>query len=104
MEKITVQKARDPNVVGQAVTLQGWVRTRRDSKGGFSFLEINDGSCFGNLQVVADGSLPNYEADIKKLNTSSSVSIEGEIRKSPAKGQATEMQAKKIDVLGHADP
>jgi hypothetical protein len=46
-----------PEAVGKQAKLQGWVRTRRDSKGGFSFLELNDGSCFGNVQVIADGSV-----------------------------------------------
>jgi len=104
MERISVAQARREESIGKQVRLQGWLRTRRDSKGGFSFLEINDGSCFGNVQVVADSSLANYETDIKKLSTGSSVSIEGEIRKSPAKGQATEVQARKIDVVGTADP
>ena len=57
MEKVAVALARTAAAVGREVQLQGWVRTRRDSKGGFSFLEINDGSCFGNVQVIADGSL-----------------------------------------------
>ncbi len=55
MDKITVAAAREAEAIGKQVRLQGWVRTRRDSKGGFSFLELNDGSCLGNVQVVADG-------------------------------------------------
>jgi asparaginyl-tRNA synthetase len=54
MEKISVSAAREKHWVGKDVCLQGWVRTRRDSKGGFSFIEINDGSCFGNIQIIAD--------------------------------------------------
>ena len=50
--------------VGETLTLKGWVRTRRDSKAGFSFINLHDGSCFDGIQVVADGSLPNYETDI----------------------------------------
>ena len=61
MEKISVAAARQADRVGQQVLLQGWVRTRRDSKGGFSFIEINDGTSFGNIQVIADADLPNYE-------------------------------------------
>src|SRR5436190_709784 len=102
MDKITVAQARRPEAVGQTVLLQGWVRTRRDSKGGFSFLEINDGSCQGNVQVIADGKLPNYESEIKHLATGASVSIEGEVKASPAKGQATEVQAKTVVVHGQA--
>jgi asparaginyl-tRNA synthetase len=104
MQTISVAEARRPEAVGRQVILQGWVRTRRDSKGGFSFLEINDGSCFGNVQVIADGKLPNYDSEIKKLSTGSSVTIEGEIRASPAKGQATELHAATITVHGWADP
>src|SRR5687767_1474521 len=103
MEKISVTEARQPGAVGKQVTLQGWVRTRRDSKGGFSFLELNDGSCQGNVQVVADGKLPNYEGEIKKLGVGASVVIVGEVRASPAKGQATEVHAQSVTVLGWAD-
>ena len=79
------------------------MRTRRDSKGGFSFLEINDGSCFGNVQIIADGKLSNYENEIKKLTTGSSVTVIGEVRASPAKGQATEVHAREINIHGLAD-
>jgi asparaginyl-tRNA synthetase len=104
MDRISVDQARREEAIGKKVRLQGWVRTRRDSKGGFSFLEINDGSSQGNLQVVADGKLANYEAEIKKLHTGCSVTIVGEVRKSPAKGQATEVQAESVTVHGWADP
>ena len=73
METMSVNDTRREQAIGKKVQLRGWVRTRRDSKGGFSFLEINDGSCFGNVQVVADGKLANYEAEIKKLGTGCSV-------------------------------
>src|SRR3954452_12696255 len=104
MEKISVKQARGQYAVGKAVTVQGWLRTRRDSKGGFSFLEINDGSCLANVQVIADGKLPNYESEIKHLATGASVSIEGEVKASPAKGQATEIHAAKVTVHGNSDP
>jgi asparaginyl-tRNA synthetase len=104
METLTVAQARQDSAIGKKVQVQGWVRTRRDSKGGFSFIELNDGSSFGNLQIVADGKLPNYEVDVKKLSVGSSVSVVGEIRKSPAKGQATELHAESITVQGTADP
>src|SRR5437763_8044397 len=104
MDRITVAEARKVEAVGRHVRVQGWVRTRRDSKGGFSFLELNDGSCQGNLQVVADGKLPNYESEIKKLGTGASVTVVGEIKKSPAKGQATELHASAVTAHGHADP
>src|SRR4051812_28328705 len=104
MEKISVKAARLPGAIGHQVLVQGWIRTRRDSKGGFSFLEINDGSCLANLQVIADGSLANYESEVKHLSAGSSVAIEGEVKASGGKGQATEVAAKKLTVLGTADP
>jgi asparaginyl-tRNA synthetase len=61
MEKISVAEARRAQAIGREVRLQGWVRTRRDSKAGFSFLELNDGSSQGNIQVIAPAGLPNYE-------------------------------------------
>jgi len=104
MDKITVSDSRQVSAVGRQVLLQGWVRTRRDSKGGFSFIELNDGSCQGNVQVVAPGELANYESEIKKLPTGASIAVEGEVKASPAKGQATEIQASRITMLGTADP
>jgi asparaginyl-tRNA synthetase len=104
MEHITVALARKAESVGRHVTLQGWVRTRRDSKGGFSFIELNDGSCQGNVQVVAEATLPNYESEIKKLHIGASVTITGNIVASPAKGQPTEVKAESVVVHGGADP
>src|ERR1700726_2920101 len=100
MEKISVAEARRPESVGRTVRLQGWVRTRRDSKGGFSFVELNDGSCFGNVQVVAENALPNYQSEVLHLSVGTSVTVEGLVRASPAKGQPTEVQAKSITVQG----
>jgi asparaginyl-tRNA synthetase len=102
-EKISVADARRPEAVGREVLLQGWVRTRRDSKAGFSFLEINDGSCFGNIQVLAPAALPNYEAEIKRLTAGCSVSVRGLVKASPGKGQATEVEAAEVVVHGWAD-
>jgi asparaginyl-tRNA synthetase len=104
MDKISVAECRKPESVGRKVELQGWVRTRRDSKGGFSFIELNDGSSQGNVQVVAGAGLANYESDIKKLPTGASITVEGEVKASPAKGQATEVHAKRVVVHGSADP
>jgi asparaginyl-tRNA synthetase len=104
MDKLSVAAARSEEAVGKQVQVQGWIRTRRDSKGGFSFLEVNDGSCQGNLQIVADGKLANYETEIKKLGAGCSVTIVGELKKSPAKGQATELHAAGVTVHGFADP
>jgi asparaginyl-tRNA synthetase len=103
MERIRVQQARQPEAIGKQVLVQGWIRTRRDSKGGFSFLELNDGSSLGNLQIVAEGTLDNYESVVKHLGAGCSVSIEGEVKASGGK-QPTEVLAKKITVHGWANP
>lgn len=102
MDTLTVAAARLSDAVGKQVRVRGWVRTRRDSKGGFSFIELNDGSCQGNVQIVAPGELANYESQIKHLHTGASIVVEGEVKASPAKGQATEVHAVKIDVVGDA--
>ncbi len=99
-----VASARKAESIGKKFTIKGWVRTRRDSKGGFSFLEINDGSSFGNLQVIANNTLQNYQTDILKIGTGCSVVIEGMIKGSPAKGQETELVADSVQVVGWADP
>jgi asparaginyl-tRNA synthetase len=104
MSTLSVINARKPAAVGQQATLQGWIRTRRDSKGGFSFLELNDGSCLANIQIVADGKLPNYESEIKKLSPGCSVTVRGEVKPSGGKEQATEIHAAEIVVHGWADP
>ena len=103
MEKLTVAQARRAEAVGKLVTLDGWVRTRRDSKAGFSFLELNDGSSMGNVQVIADAALANYESLVKSLSAGSSVSVTGVVKESPGKGQATEVRATRITLHGTAD-
>jgi len=85
---------------GAGVTVKGWVRTRRDSKGGFSFIELNDGSCMTGLQIVAEGDLGNYETEVMQVGTGCCVRVEGELRESPGKGQAVEVLAKRLDVVG----
>jgi asparaginyl-tRNA synthetase len=104
MEKLAVVQARRPEAVGRLVEVSGWIRTRRDSKAGFSFLEINDGSCLGNLQVIAPAALPNYESHIKHLGPGCSVTVCGSVQQSPAAGQATELHAQQVVVHGMADP
>jgi len=105
MEKLTVAEARRAEAIGKDVMLQGWVRTRRDSKAAFSFLELNDGSSMGNIQVIADADLENYQSEVKTLSAGASVTVTGLVRESPGKGQATEVQAKTVTVHGiaHAD-
>src|SRR5438270_8567446 len=83
------------------IQVQGWVRTRRDSKD-FSFIELNDGSCLRNLQIIAKNSLPNY-ADVQHLTTGASIIVRGELVASQGKGQNWEVVADKIDIVGGAD-
>jgi asparaginyl-tRNA synthetase len=104
MLKLSVLDARNPAAIGQDIMLQGWIRTRRDSKGGFSFLELNDGSCLANIQIVADANLPNYESEVKKLSPGCSVTVRGQLKPSGGKEQATELHAAEITVHGWADP
>jgi asparaginyl-tRNA synthetase len=82
------------------VTIRGWVRTRRDSKAGISFVNVSDGSSFHPVQVVAPNSLPNYAEEILKLTAGCAVEATGSIVPSPAKGQPFEMQAAAIRVVG----
>ncbi len=89
--------------VGSSVTLAGWVRTRRDSKAGFSFLAVNDGSCFNNVQVIARNSLENYESEILKLTTGCSVVVDGILQASEGKGQDFEITATSVKVLGFVE-
>lgn len=98
MDSMSVRAARDAAAIGRTARIQGWIRTRRDSKGGFSFLEVNDGSCLANLQVIADNGLANYESDVKRLNVGCSVTVDGAITASGGKGQATELRLSLIHI------
>lgn len=104
MNKISVKDARLESAIGTSGILQGWVRTRRDSKAGFSFIEINDGSSQGNIQIIARSELENYESEIRKLSAGCSISVSGEIKESGGRGQKTEMVAESLSVHGWADP
>jgi len=84
-----------------AIVVKGWVRTKRDNKH-FCFLEINDGSCLKNIQVVADEGIKGYES-LKNINTGASVVIYGDLIESPGKGQKWEIKASKIELIGEAD-
>ncbi|HEV2293116.1 MAG TPA: asparagine--tRNA ligase [Tepidisphaeraceae bacterium] len=86
--------------VGETVTIKGWVRTRRDSKGGFSFLNINDGSCFDGIQVVAPNTLPNYASEVMHLTAGCSVIATGAVVQSQGKGQSVEIHGTEIQVVG----
>lgn len=85
------------------VTVRGWVRTRRDSKAGISFVAVYDGSCFNPLQAVINNSLPNYQEDVLRLTTGCSVEVTGIVVASPGEGQSFELQATTVNVVGWVD-
>ncbi len=89
---------------GASVTVKGWVRTRRESKNGFSFIELSDGSCLKNLQVIVDATVPEYDACIRRVTTGASVAINGVVQESPGKGQRVEVHASSLNIIGEADP
>ncbi len=100
---MNIKQILNSNQIGESVKLSGWVRTRRDSKAGLSFIEVNDGSCLKNIQVIAPNTLSNYESEILKLTIGSSIEVNGKIVESPAKGQSIEVNAENIKVFGYAD-
>jgi len=89
--------------VNESITVHGWIRTRRDSKAGISFLALHDGSCFDAIQAIVPNELDNYESDILKLTTGCSVKVTGVLVESPGKGQAFEIQATSVEVLGFVE-
>jgi len=84
-----------------SIQVQGWVRTRRDSKD-FSFIELNDGSTLRNLQIIARDTLPNYPA-VQRLSTGASISVSGALVPSEGKGQKWELVADNVEIVGPAD-
>ncbi|NIG12541.1 asparagine--tRNA ligase [Pantoea sp. Cy-640] len=89
--------------VDSEVTVRGWVRTRRDSKAGLSFIAVYDGSCFNPVQAVVNNSLNNYQDEVLRLTTGCSVSVTGKVVESPGEGQAFELQATQVEVTGWVD-
>jgi asparaginyl-tRNA synthetase len=89
--------------VSEAVTIHGWIRTRRDSKAGISFLAVHDGSCFDAIQAIAPSDLDNYQSEVLKLTTGAAVKVTGILVESPGKGQSFEIQATNVEVLGLVD-
>lgn len=98
--KSVAQILKGDVAVGETATVQGWVRTRRDSKAGVSFLAVYDGSCFAPIQVVIEQTIENYQSEILRLTAGCSVIVTGKVVASPAQGQAVEMQAQKVEVCG----
>ena len=89
--------------IGETVRVRGWVRTRRDSKAGMSFVGLSDGSCFDALQVVAPDSLSNYQTEVLNVTAGCSIEVEGELVASQGKGQTVEVLATEITVIGGVD-
>ena len=89
--------------LGDTVRVQGWVRTRRDSKAGLSFVQVHDGSCFAALQVVVPGTLDNYASEVQKLTAGCAVDVVGELVASKGKGQKVELKATSVTVVGMVD-
>ncbi len=86
--------------LGSEVTVQGWLRSRRDSKAGISFLAINDGTCFASIQAVVPAELDNYQSEVLSLSAGCAVEVSGELVASQGKGQQCEIQARAVKVIG----
>jgi len=95
-----VKLLSDKVPVGSEVTVRGWVRSKRESKAGFCFIAIHDGSCFDTLQIIAPNTLDNYESEISNITTGCSLTITGRLSASEGGGQLVEIQAKSIAVVG----
>ena len=103
MKRIKIKELLNTTKGEKNVLVKGWVRTRRNSKGGFSFLEINDGSCQANIQVIVEHSLKHFSELDKKITTGSCVVVSGQLVGSEGKGQKMEIQVAEIEVYGSAD-
>ncbi len=97
-----VKQALNSDVGAEGLMLKGWIRTKRESKG-FSFLELNDGSCRNNLQIIVDAAVPGADG-MEEINTGAAVKVEGDLVPSPGKGQKWELKASRIELIGYADP
>lgn len=93
----------DESLLGRRVRVQGWLRSRRDSKAGISFLAINDGSCLASVQAVVPATLSNYQSEILQLSAGCAVAVSGELVRSQGQGQAFEIQADAVEVIGWVD-
>ncbi len=104
MKRKKIAELLESTDFGSEVHILGWVRTKRESKGGFCFLEINDGSSIKNIQVLAEERLANYTEEILKLTTGCSVTVKGVLVESPGKGQKVEVQATDVKTIGWTEP
>src|SRR5690625_4881202 len=97
MQIASVRQVLDGDIAcGSEVTIRGWVRTRRDSKAGFSFIHVNDGSGLNNLQLVAGRELPNYDNEIRRLTAGCAIVCRGKVVESRGRGQSVENKRKKM--------
>jgi asparaginyl-tRNA synthetase len=99
----SIDKILATGEVGAAITVKGWIRSKRESKG-FAFVDVNDGSCMANIQVVIAQTVSDYANQIKRLSTGASVEFQGNLVESPAKGQRVELQATALEIFGESDP
>lgn len=98
-----IKKLFSDGQIGSTVSMAGWVRSRRDSKAGLSFVAVNDGSSFDSMQAVVPDSLSNYDDEVKRLSAGCAVRITGTLVESAGKGQSVEIQATEVDVVGWVD-
>lgn len=103
MQATAIDQLLKNGKIGDSVRVQGWVRTRRDSKGGLSFVQVHDGSCFDPIQVVATEELANYTEDVLRMTTGASVDIQGTLVESQGKGQRVEIQAVEAVLVGEVE-
>jgi asparaginyl-tRNA synthetase len=101
--KPRIKELLDTEPSKQQIVIEGWVRTCRNS-GSLCFIELTDGSCLSGIQVIAESELKNYADEIRHLGTGTAVKAIGTLVESPAKGQAVEVRAESIEILGSADP
>ncbi|MCP5002488.1 MAG: asparagine--tRNA ligase [Planctomycetes bacterium] len=104
LKRTSIAEALRGNDIDKYILVKGWVRTRRDSKGGFSFIELNDGSCMNNLQIIVDADLDNYQNEVLKLFPGSSIAVEGTLVESHGGKQSLEVKASEVKVYGYCDP
>ncbi|KTD66834.1 MULTISPECIES: asparagine--tRNA ligase [Legionella] len=103
-EVFTIKQCLDGEInIDKHVTVRGWVKTRRDSKAGLSFISLHDGSCFAPIQIVATDNLDNYTTEVSKLTAGCSIIASGKLVASQGKGQSFEIQAESIQIVGWVD-
>lgn len=103
MMRTKVADALRTGTVGSEIDVRGWVRTKRESKQGFAFIELNDGSSLANLQIVVSDSIPHFAETLKAITTGTSLAVTGELKESPGQGQRVEVHAQSVRILGAAD-